>query len=292
MSPQRLKRTIALVDDTECCHKNPKSHGLVYHFGAIMGNIEQTDYYANNDFIEMDYYVKEVMQDLENYLFTNKEQTPYAINRSMEKALKDAFKNPHKVKSWKEILREFDKNIKSCGVEYITSYNFNFDIGKERNQGTIRRTQQQLRDKSFYLPRGVEYFCLMDIVANCMANRDFKRWIDTLDESELNQMTTEKGNLSFSAQTMLRYHSKDLYYIEQHTALRDARLEFRLLMECWKNWKNIIKRDFVNNVKAVSFNDFKNGISMTKKLQNRKNRKRKTKKAIQQEQAKQLELSL
>ena len=46
MSPKskmkQHKRTIACVVDTETCYKNSEAHGLVYHFGAVFGNIEQT----------------------------------------------------------------------------------------------------------------------------------------------------------------------------------------------------------------------------------------------------------
>ena len=45
MTPQtkQHKRTIACVVDTETCFKNSTAHGLVYHFGAVFGNIEQTE---------------------------------------------------------------------------------------------------------------------------------------------------------------------------------------------------------------------------------------------------------
>ena len=92
-------------------------------------------------------------------------------------------------------------------------------------------------------------------------------------------MTTEKGNLSYSAQTMLRFLSKDLYYIEQHTALRDALMEFRLAMHCWKNWRADIKKHFVNNVKPVSWQTFNNGLSSVAKMKLRNNGKKKVKKA-------------
>ena len=112
----------------------------------------------------------------------------------------------------------------------------------------------------------------MDIVATLMANRNFNSWVKLLSEDELKQMTTEKGNLSYSAECMLRYLSKDLFYSEQHTALRDSRLEFRRLMECWKRYSKIIKSDFVNNIKSVSWRAFNSGIPSTKKLANRKER--------------------
>ena len=270
--------TIACVIDTECCYKNAKPfdspNGLVYHFGAVFGNIEQTHSFHVR---EMDYYVKEVIQDIENFFFKTKEGHRYGVNQSMSLAFKDAINNPHKVKSWGEIIREFNENIQTMGVEYITSYNFNFDIGVGDKVGAIRKTHQQLTDKVFYLPRGVDILCLMDTVACLMANKNFSAWVKTLTEEDLKQMTTEKGNLSYSAQTMLRYVSKDLFYTEQHTALRDSRLEFRLLMECWKNWDKLIKKHFVNNIKSVSFADFNNGLPTTTKLKKREERGKKPK---------------
>ena len=142
------------------------------------------------------------------YILKINEGTAYATNQSMARAWKDAINNPHKVKRWKDIISEFNDKLKAMGCDYITSYNFNFDIGVGDKVGTIRRTHQQLTDKTFYLPRGVEHFCLMDIVANKMANRDFSNWIKTLNENELNQMTTEKGNLSYSAECMLEIFIK------------------------------------------------------------------------------------
>ena len=219
-----------------------RDSGLVYHFGAVFGNLEQTHSFHVR---EMDYYVKEVIQDIENFFFKTKDGYRYGVNQSMALAFKDAINNPHKVKPWKEIIREFNENINSMGVQYITSYNFNFDIGVGDKVGAIRKTHQQLTDKVFYLPRGVDILCLMDTVACLMANKNFSAWVKSLTEDDLKQMTTEKGNLSYSAQTMLRYVSKDLFYTEQHTALRDSRLEFRLFMECWKNWDSQIRKYFV-----------------------------------------------
>ena len=264
MTPSN-KRVMACVIDTECTwiSRNPN---MVFHFGAVFGDITQRHSLHT---IEMDYYVLEILEQIDLFLHTNRKGEDYKVNKAMRNAWKDALRNPYKVRRWKHIIEEFNDNINSMGIEYLTSYNYNFDIGSGDKVGTIRKTHQQLTDKTFYLPRKLEYFCLMDIVATLMANRNFRSWIKTLDEDELNQMTTEKGNLSYSAETMLRYLSKDLYYVEQHTALRDARLEFRLLMECWKNWDLQIKRYFVNNVKSVNWKNFQKDIPIKTKLERR-----------------------
>ena len=264
MTPSN-KRTMACVIDTECTwiSRNPN---MVFHFGAVFGDITQRHSLHT---IEMDYYVLEILEQIDLFLHTNRKGEDYKVNKAMRNAWKDALRNPTKVKKWKHIIEEFNDNINSMGIEYLTSYNYNFDIGSGDKVGTIRKTHQQLTDKTFYLPRKLEYFCLMDIVATLMANRNFRSWIKTLNEEELNQMTTEKGNLSYSAETMLRYLSKDLYYVEQHTALRDARMEFRLLMECWRKWDLQIRKHFVNNIKPVSWQKFNKGLSMKQKLADR-----------------------
>ena len=79
---------------------------------------------------------------------------------------------------------------------------------------------------------------------------------------------------------MLEFLSNYLFYIEQHTALRDALMEFRLAMHCWKNWRADIKKHFVNNVKPVSWQQFNNGLSSVAKmkLRNAKKPTKKTKK--------------
>ncbi len=48
------------------------------------------------------------------------------------------------------------------GIEYLTSYNFNFDIGIGDRVGTIRKTHQQLTDKTFYLPIGKAFLKKID----------------------------------------------------------------------------------------------------------------------------------
>ena len=262
--PPIKKTAIVCVIDTECCFKNTKADKMIFHFGACIGNVHQEHSF---DVVKMDYYVKEVLEEIDNFFFVNKAtNTPYAINQTMRRAWKDALQNPHKVKSWADIVSELDRNIKAMGVEYITSYNFNFDIGVGDKHGTIRRTHQQLTDKTYYLPRGVEHFCLMDLVANKMANQTFKTWVDDLSESDRNQMTTEKGNLSYSAECMVRYLTKDLYYVEQHTALRDAMLEFKLASHCFKHYEADIKKHFIGNVKSVSWQSFNKGLSSVAKM--------------------------
>ena len=191
---------------------------------------------------------------------------------------------------WKDIIKEWQDLLHAMNVQYLTSYNFNFDIGTDSSEiATVRKTHQQLTDKTFFLPRNVDYVCLMDIGATLFMNRNYLSWIENLSEEEKGQMTTEKGNISYSAQSCMRYINRDLWYQEQHTALRDSLLEFQLFAHFWKRWKSIIKKEFVNNVNQPSWQHLKKGYSATKKRQLRKG---KMVKKIQKKEIQQVELNL
>tara|TARA_B100001094_G_scaffold60718_1_gene56334 strand:- start:197 stop:1090 length:894 start_codon:yes stop_codon:yes gene_type:complete len=270
MSPKmkQHKRTIACVVDTETCFKNSDAHGLVYHFGAVFGNIEQTESYHVK---EMDYYVKETMQEIGNFLFKNKDTgEAYATNGAMARAWKDAINNTHKIKAWKDIIKEFNNNMNSMGVDILTAYNYNFDIGEGRKIGTIRKTHTQYTHKSFYLKTAdLNVCCLMDISATLLMNKDFYSWTDSLNAEDKARMTTEKGNLSYSAESVARWLNLDVDYIEPHTAQHDAQLEFMILCKAWSTHKNVIKKHFLNNIRGVSWKTIQDKKTMKAKLDHR-----------------------
>ena len=85
MTPQN-KRVMACVVDTECTYIS-KSPNMVFHFGAVFGDLEQEHSFHT---LNMDYYVKEVISDIDNLFFKNKEGTAYGTNPAMKNALKDA----------------------------------------------------------------------------------------------------------------------------------------------------------------------------------------------------------
>ena len=259
--------TMACVIDTECTFIS-KYPSYVYHFGAVFGDLEQSNSFST---VKMDYYVKEVMEDIDMFLHTNKKNINYSINSSMKKAHKDAYNNFYKVRKWADIIEELDETLKAMSIEYLTSYNFNFDIGMYPKIGTIRKTQNQLADKAFYLPRNVQTLCLMDIASVLFMNRDYLRFIEKLDIETVEQFRTDKGNPRYSAECCMRYLSNNPFYIEQHTAKRDALLEFQLFMHFWSKpaWRRIIKAEFADNVKGVSLKAIREGWSV-KQRRNRR----------------------
>lgn len=251
---------MACVLDTETTFINDKPR-LVYHWGTTIGDITQEHSF---NWVKQDYYVLEVIENIDNFLHKKKSQFDtnegYSYNKAMARAWKDATRNPTKVKSWKYIIEEWQDFMHSMNVQFLTSYNFNFDIGLGDKVGAIRKTHSQTSDKTFYLPRNTDFFCLMNIAGRLFMDRKYLKFVNSLPEDMIGQMRSDKGNPKYSAEACIRYLNQDVWFQEQHTAQRDSLLEMRLLQHFWRNWKGTIKSHFVNNIKGVSTSDIKNNV--------------------------------
>jgi hypothetical protein len=93
-------------------------------------------------------------------------------------------------------------------------------------------------------------------------------------------MSTDKGNISYSAEAVARFLNLDVDYLEPHTAKHDAELEFMILCKAWTTHKNIIKKHFLNNIKGVSWQNIQKLTTTKAKLLNRNATKPTKKKVI------------
>ena len=119
----------------------------------------------------------------------------------------------------------------------------------------------------------------MDISANLLLNRDFYSWFNSLNDDDKNRMSTDKGNISFSAEAVARWLNLDVDYLEPHTAKHDAELEFMILCKAWATHKNIIKKHFLNNIKGVSWQNIQK-LTTTKGKLMKRNATKPTKKKV------------
>ena len=75
------------------------------------------------------------------------------------------------------------------GVDVFTAYNVMFDIN------ALRKTQDQINDKRFRMPNGMNVMCLMDIAQTKVINNDFHNWFNKQDKYLQNQFTTDSDPL-------------------------------------------------------------------------------------------------
>ena len=248
MAPKKKKLTVAVID-TETTMRNEHSH-LIFDFAFVIGNV-----YDDNsvDCLEKNYLIKDTLSDPENFIFTYTDnetgnRVPYSLDSRYKNALDRAFFGErYEIATWEYAYKQFWDYCSRMGVDVITAYNLNFDLK------AMQKTQAQYSDKQLRLPNGIDKVCLMDMCQTFIMNRDFKLWWDSLEEDFKEQFRTQKGNMSYSAECIYRYLFDDYFYTEQHTALRDCRMEWKLLKYCYRKWATDINKHFVNNIRGVSW---------------------------------------
>jgi hypothetical protein len=275
ITKKRAKKFVVACVDTETTMMN-KTPKLIGHFGAIIGDLGNS---CNSDWFEMDYYVKEIVENPKYWLGRESDkrrelrdsegrecgENHLWLDSRYTQLLSDCFENPFKVKSWDWIISEFNRNLRNLGVDAITAYNLQFDLGVEGRKGAIRKTSDQLSDLAYYLPRGIDYFCLMDWCVGKLVTRNWFSYIKKLSTDERKQFQTEKGNYSYSAECMLRFQSLEPFYSEQHTALRDARMEMQLCKHMFAKYGDSLSQ-FINNVHTFSWVDMRDEKTSKKKM--------------------------
>ena len=93
-------------------------------------------------------------------------------------------------------------------------------------------------------------------------HEDYFKFIDELPKYEKEQYKSKSGkNLGYSAEIMARYVNRDHFYIEEHTALNDAKIEMALLKHFIAKYKKSFFDDFLGKPKFVSWTKIRDRLS-------------------------------
>ena len=131
------------------------------------------------------------------------------------------------------ICQQMIRDIKMYEIELAFAYNSTFD------EKVFNYNCEWFKCNNPF--DNVEIKDIRGYVHNSIANQDhFKQWCDH------NEKFTEKGNYSTTAETIYQYVSRDLEFVEEHTALNDSLIELAILVHCVKNFE----LDYKGNYKA------------------------------------------
>lgn len=126
-----------------------------------------------------------------------------------------------KIATFLEAWQVLTQDIKANDVRKVWAYNARFDMLALRN--TLETYSNGFVPGYRLLPYGVRFADIWDYASNITSTKKYVRWCLA------NGYTTEKGNPSTSAETVYRYLTTDTAFIEDHTALSDARIENAIL---------------------------------------------------------------
>lgn len=129
----------------------------------------------------------------------------------------------------KDVWESFGATCKEYDISQVWAYNCRFDHGALN--ATVNATSNGWQRNWF--PQGVEVLDIMSSAIDLICNADYIAW------AKSNNLVTPKGNPRATAETVFNYiagvlhDEREDFYVENHTALDDARIESRILQECF-----------------------------------------------------------
>jgi len=202
--------------DTETIGLTPKNYvydvGLVFHDKA--GNIV----------CEYNALVKEIFTDgkmMTGAYFAAKTFSHYAPMLQSGEIM---------IKPWAQICQEIQALVIEHKVSVIAAYNLGFD------KGAMTRTGQLLGSKAFPVPPLGKYKMLDIWLFACTTKLQQKAYHHLAHAMD---WVSNAGNVKTTAENAFRYVSGQHDFDEDHTALSDARIETKILAECYRMKKKV-----------------------------------------------------
>lgn len=129
----------------------------------------------------------------------------------------------------KDAWESFSRTCERNNIAQVWAFNCRFDYGALN--ATIRNASNGWQ--SVWFNHNVEVLDIMSAAIDLICDKDYCLWART------HNLTTPKGNPRATAETVYNYIAGVLhdeiedFYTESHTALDDARIESRILQECF-----------------------------------------------------------
>lgn len=212
-----------MVLDTETTSINPSAGIIpdlmrVYDLGWVISD-------TSNDFTEVECKNYALMETFANASIMRtayyKDKLPWYYEGMRQGAMSQL--------PIKEAWESFNSTCKSNDIAQVWAYNCRFDFGALN--ATIKTASNSWQNAWF--PQGVQVLDIMSAVIDLVCDADYCLWART------NHFVTPKGNPRATAETVYNYitgvmhDEREDFYTENHTALDDARIESRILQECF-----------------------------------------------------------
>ena len=148
------------------------------------------------------------------------------------------------IKNGKRVLTSFYnirkallEDIKEYNVKEIYAHNMRFDYG------TLTTTQRWLTKSKYryFFPQDVTICDTLKMTRDVISKMpSYKRFCQE------NGYITKNGQVQLKAETLYRFITKDLTFVESHTGLEDVMIEKEILAYCYKQHKKMRKKLWEN----------------------------------------------
>ena len=205
-----------LVIDTETT--GALDNAIVYDLGGAIvdrhGNVYET----------FSFVIKEMWHDNWEML-----KSAYYAEK-LPNYLKELINGQRTLVTYYQAKKHIENLCEEYNVKAIMAHNAMFDYKATRN------TQKFLTDGKYssFLPYGIELWDTMkmarDVIGKMPTYKAF---------CEENGFLTKNGRLSFKAETIYKFITKDIDFVESHTGLEDVLIEKEIMAYCYKQHKKM-----------------------------------------------------
>lgn len=129
---------------------------------------------------------------------------------------------------WLDIVAQINADIAEFGVTVICAYNAGFDFR------VMSATHKMLGHTGRALAAPLQTLDIWQFA--CETKLSQKQYRSIARE---NGWVSPKGNIKTGAEFAYRFITRDFQFVEDHTALSDARIETAILAECFKMKKRV-----------------------------------------------------
>lgn len=223
------RRTYKIVIDTETCPIDKDFEGVapenmwVYDIGWQVvdkhGNVYERASYINKDIF---YGERELM---------NSAYYAWKIP-NYEKQIANG---ERVVASFYEIRKALVEVMKEYDITEVYAHNMRFDLG------TLNTTERWLTKSKYryFFPYGTEICDTLKMARDVLGKMPtYKKFCVE------NDFCTAKGQPRYTAEIIYRYITKDLDFVESHTALEDVEIETEILAYCYRQHKKMRRKLF------------------------------------------------
>lgn len=223
------RRTYKIVIDTETCPIDKNFEGVapenmwVYDIGWQVvdkhGNVYERASYINKDIF---YGERELM---------NSAYYAWKIP-NYEKQIANGERI---VASFYEIRKALVEVMKEYEITEVYAHNMRFDLG------TLNTTERWLTKSKYryFFPYGTEICDTLKMARDVLGKMPtYKKFCVE------NDFCTAKGQPRYTAEIIYRYITKDLDFVESHTALEDVEIETEILAYCYRQHKKMRRKLF------------------------------------------------
>lgn len=198
-----------IIIDTETT--NDLIDSLVYDCGFIVADYNGT-IYSKHSFVNAD-------------VFCNKELMESAyFAEKIPQYWKEIKKGERTLTSFRNIMWTLRHIMKENNITKVYAYNCRFDYL------ALATTQRYLTKSKyrFFFPYGTEFHDILALSRNVLRkDKSYREFCKSND-----YLTANKAN-RYTAEIVARYFFDD-EFVEEHTALSDTMIEYKILLECEK----------------------------------------------------------